>query len=290
MRSTEVRPKRLLEGNLIVNEPMTRAQVERPSSGGAGMAMAAVAATVIVVLVTIARPAIGADPGSLPGEPGTAQPKALPGEGGGPYTDPLAPFNEAMFTFNLDLDQWVVTPVAKGYSYVLPQPARKSVSNFFNNVDIIRRFANNLFQLHFEYAGTELARFGINSTLGVAGLFDVADDWFGLQQHNNDFGLTMGHYGIYSGPYVMLPFFGPSTVRDTVGLVADGAMNPMGWLLPWWVTLSADAGSESLNAINYRSLHPNEFEEADRYAVDLYGAVQDAYMQTRAAQLRATMK
>lgn len=269
-----------MEGYVVVNELMMRALGKRPSSSGVGLAMAAVAATVMMLAVTIARPAMGA---------GTTS-QSLPGESGGPYGDPFAPFNEAMFSFNLDLDQWVVTPVAKGYSYVLPQPARKSVSNFFNNVDVIRRFANNVFQLHFEDAGTEVARFGINSTLGVAGLFDVADGWFGLRQHNNDFGLTMGHYGIYSGPYVMLPFFGPSTVRDTVGLAVDGAMNPMGWLLPWWVTLSADAGSASINAINYRSLHPNEFEEADRYAVDLYGAVQDAYMQTRAAQLRQTDK
>ena len=131
-----------------------------------------------------------------------------------------------------------------------------------------------------------LARFGINSTLGVAGLFDVADSWFGMKQHNDDFGLTLGHYGIYSGPYIMLPFLGPSTARDTVGLVVDGLMNPMSWLLPWYVTVPADVGSAAINAVNYRSLHPNQFEEADRYAVDLYGAVQDAYMQTRAAELK----
>jgi phospholipid-binding lipoprotein MlaA len=135
-------------------------------------------------------------------------------------------------------------------------------------------------------AANELARFGINSTLGVAGFFDVADSWFGLKQHNDDFGLTLGHYGIYSGPYVMLPFLGPSTARDTVGHVVDGLMNPMSWLLPWYVTVPAGVGSQVINAVNFRSLHPNQFEEADRYAVDLYGAVQDAYMQTRTAELK----
>jgi len=80
---------------------------------------------------------------------------------------------------------------------VLPEPARLGVNNFFRNVDVIRRFANNLFQLHVYYAANELARFGINSTLGVAGFFDVADSWFGMKQHNDDFGLTLGHYGIY---------------------------------------------------------------------------------------------
>jgi len=84
----------------------------------------------------------------------------------------------------------------------------------------------------------------------------------------------------------MLPFFGPSTVRDTVGMVVDGMMNPMAWLLPWYVTIPADAGSRAMDAVNYRSLHPNQFEEADRYAVELYGAVQDAYMQTRTAELK----
>ncbi|HZO81100.1 MAG TPA: VacJ family lipoprotein [Candidatus Binataceae bacterium] len=239
----------------------------------ASLAVAALAAAFV-------RPALAADQAPV------AQPKVLPGEGGGPYPDPLSPFNEAMFTFNLNLDEWVVTPVAKGYSYVMPEPARKSVGRFFDNVSFLPRFANNLFQLRFVPAGTELARFGINTTLGVVGLFDVADDWFGLKEQPDDFGLTMGHYGIYSGPYIMLPFFGPSTIRDTVGLAVDATMNPMYWLVPWWISMAANAGSEAVTAVNYRSLHPNQFEEADRYAVDLYGAVQDAYMQTRAAELK----
>lgn len=235
---------------------------------------------IVVLSVWRVRPAIAASQNA------TAQEQPLPGEGGGPYPDPLAPFNEAMFRFNLDLDQWVVTPVAKGYAYVLPAPARRSVGNFFNNVAFLPRFANNLFQLRFEPAATEVARFGINTTLGVGGLFDVANSWFGLKEQPDDFGLTMGHYGIYSGPYVMLPFYGPSTVRDTAGLVVDGLMNPMNWLLPWWISTSASAGSQAITAVNYRSFHPNQFEEADRYAIDLYGAVQDAYLQTRSSELR----
>jgi phospholipid-binding lipoprotein MlaA len=239
---------------------------------------------VVVLAAGFVRPAMAA--GQQAAAQTAQEPPPLPGEGGGPYADPLAPFNEAMFRFNLDLDQWVVTPVAKKYADVLPAPARRSVGNFFNNVSFLPRFANNLFQLRFEPAGTEIARFGINTTLGVGGLFDVANSWFGLKEQPDDFGLTMGHYGIYSGPYVMLPFFGPSTVRDTVGLVVDGMMNPMAWMLPWWVSMSADAGSEAMTAVNYRSFHPNQFEEADRYAIDLYAAVQAAYMETRTAELR----
>ena len=130
-------------------------------------------------------------------------------------------------------------------------------------------------------AGTEAARFFINSTLGGAGFFDVADPWFGLKEHDNDFGLTLGHYGVHMGPYIVLPLYGPSSIRDTVGRIADGAMNPMSYTLAWYITLPAEAGATALSAINYRSLNMQLFEDADRYAVDLYGAVQDAYIQRR---------
>ena len=272
-----------VEVNLAVSEPILRMRTKPRAKKLASLSIAALLATLMVVSTALAQAAMGADqaaPPKLPGE------RAMPGEAGGPYPDPLEPFNSAMFNFNVNVDQWVVTPVAKGYSYVMPEPARQSVNNFFRNIGVVPRFANNLFQLHVYNAGDELARFGINSTLGVAGLFDVADSWFGMKQHNDDFGLTLGHYGIYSGPYVMLPFLGPSTARDAVGLVVDGLMNPMSWLLPWYVTVPADVGSKAIDAVNYRSLHPNQFMEADRYAVDLYGAVQDAYMQTRTAELK----
>ena len=217
-----------------------------------------------------------------PGEP-TGTP---PGEEGGVYSDPFSPFNSAMLTFNMKLDDWVLRPVAKGYSFVAPQTVREHVGNFFDNVGVIPRFANNLFQLRFPEAGGEIARFGINSTVGLAGFFDPAQNWFGLKEHNDDFGLTLRHYGAPTGPYLMLPFFGPSTIGDTVGRVADGAMNPMSYLLPWWITLSATAGQDAMEAINYRSLHMNQFEEVDRYAVDLYGAIQDGYLQNRANETK----
>ena len=159
---------------------------------------------------------------------------------------------------------------------------RESVGRFFDNARVIPRFANNLFQLKLVEAGGEVARFGINSTIGVAGFFDPADELFGLEKHPNDFGLTIRYYNIPTGPYVMLPFFGPSTIGDTVGLVADGAMNPM--RLPAFrggSRSSVATGQRAVEAVNYRSLHMNQFEEADRYAIDLYGAVQDAYLQTR---------
>ena len=121
--------------------------------------------------------------------------------------DRLEPFNQAMFTFNRKADDWVLHPVAAKWAHVMPQPARASVSRFFKNVGVIPRFANDLFQLQFKQGGTEVARFGINSTLGVAGLFDPADKWFGLKQEDNDFGLTLAKYGVGEGPYVG-DFFG----------------------------------------------------------------------------------
>lgn len=209
-----------------------------------------------------------------------------PGENMQVYSDPLAPFNERMFWFNLKLDHYVLHPVAQGYAYVAPVPVRESVGRFFDNINFIPRMANNLFQLDFPEAGGELARFGINTTLGVAGVFDPADKWFGLKQHDNDGGLTLGHYGVPSGPYLVLPFLGPMTIRDGVGQAADGAMWPLPYFVPWYVSLPTGAGKAVMEAVNYRSLHLDLFEQVDRYAVDLYGAVQDGFMQRRANALQ----
>jgi phospholipid-binding lipoprotein MlaA len=198
-----------------------------------------------------------------------------------PESDPLAPFNEAMFTFNRKLDNYVVHPLGQGWANVAPLPARRSVRRFFDNANVIPRFANNLFQLRMVEAGTEVSRFLINTTVGLAGFFDPADEWFGLKQYNNDFGLTLGRYGVGEGAYLVLPFFGPSNVRDTVGLAADGAMNPMSYLLPFYISVPSRAAGTAADAINYRSLNLTLFEDVDRYAVDLYGAVQDGYLQRR---------
>jgi ABC-type transporter lipoprotein component MlaA len=104
------------------------------------------------------------------------------------YSDPLAPFNEKMFWINLKLDKYVMRPVATGYADVLPEDVRRHIGNFWDNVGVIPRFANNLFQLKVQRAGTEVGRFAINSTLGGVGFFDVADSWFGLKEHDEDFG------------------------------------------------------------------------------------------------------
>ena len=164
----------------------------------------------------------------------------------------------------------------------MPQPARASVSRFFKNVGVIPRFANDLFQLQFKQGGTEVARFGINSTLGVAGLFDPADNWFGLKQEDNDFGLTLAKYGVGEGPYVVLPLLGPSTVRDALGGFADGAMNPVNCVVSG--APPYEAAAKAFAAVNARSENLGTFDDVDRYSIDLYGAVQDAYLQRRQQQ------
>ncbi len=203
----------------------------------------------------------------------------------GMHPDPLAGFNEPVFGFNRWLDDWLLRPVARGYSVIAPEGVRLAVGRFFDNVNVIPRFVNNVLQLRFERAGIETARFGINSTIGLAGFFDPAQSWLDLEPAPNDFGLTLRTYGVPGGPYLMLPFFGPATVTDTAGRVADWFMNPVPWLVPFYVSVAVSATRNALEAVNYRSLHLDQFAEVDRYSVDLYGAVQDFYLQHRARQV-----
>jgi len=202
-----------------------------------------------------------------------------------PTPDPLEWFNQPVFEFNLKLDEYVLQPVATGYAKVLPAPARRRVDNFFKNLFVVQRFANNLFQGKFPKAGQAVGRFVINTAIGGVGVFDVADDWLGWKDSEEDLGQTLAFYGISSGPYLVLPFWGPSTIRDTVGLAADAAMNPMNYLLSTTEALAVNGGLTIGRAINSRSLNLELFEDADRYSVDLYGVVQDAYMQRRERQI-----
>ena len=199
-----------------------------------------------------------------------------------PISDPFEPFNQAMFSFNLQLDEYVLRPVATGYAAVLPLGARQGVGRFFHNIGIAPRLGNKLLQMKLVGAGKELSRFLINTTVGGLGFFDVADSWFGLEASHADFGQTLGQYGVSSGPYLVLPFLGPSTVRDAVGFGVDGAMQPMNYLLPTYPELIAAQGGWVIgNTINARSLNLELFESVDRFSLDLYGAVQDGYLQQR---------
>jgi phospholipid-binding lipoprotein MlaA len=197
--------------------------------------------------------------------------------------DPWEPFNDAMFAFNRYVfDRLLLRPAALVWDTLLPDPVQRSVSNAMDNLAVVRRVVNNILQLKMEGTGREVARFTINSTLGLAGLFDVAKDGFGIQQSDEDTGQTMGVWGIGPGPYLILPFLPPMTVRDGIGLAADGAMNPLNYFIPF----AATAGIYGTNAVNERSLNLDKFERVEETVVDLYSAVRNAYLQRRAAAIR----
>jgi phospholipid-binding lipoprotein MlaA len=202
-----------------------------------------------------------------------------------PPPDTLEWFNQPVFEFNLKLDEYALRPVATAYDAIMPDAAQRGVQRFFKNLGVVERFANNLFQGKVPQAGQEVGRFVINTTIGGVGFFDVADEWLGWKESPEDFGQTLAVYGVPSGPYLMLPFYGPSNIRDTVGLVADGAMNPMTYFLSTLQLIAVRGGTALGSAINYRSMNLDLFEDVNRYTVDLYGAVQDGYQQRRAKEI-----
>ncbi len=197
--------------------------------------------------------------------------------------DPWEPFNDRMFWFNRNiLDRFLLKPVATVWDAVLPDPVQRSIHNALDNLAVVRRLVNNLFQLKFGGAGREVARFTINSTIGVAGLFDVAKDGLGIEQSNEDTGQTLGVYGLGPGPYLVLPFLPVTTVRDGFGLVADAAMNPLNYFIPF----AATAGIYGTDVVNERSLNLDRFEQVEESVVDLYSAVRNGYLQRREAAIR----
>ncbi|MCA3187978.1 MAG: VacJ family lipoprotein, partial [Cupriavidus sp.] len=139
--------------------------------------------------------------------------------------DPLEPFNRGVSTFNDNLDKYALKPVAEGYQDYIPSPVRTAVGNFFSNVSDVYSAANNLLQGKPSRAAEDTMRVAINSVLGLGGLIDIATP-AGLPKYKEDFGQTMGVWGVPSGPYLVLPLFGPSSVRDGTGMVVDRFMDP----------------------------------------------------------------
>jgi phospholipid-binding lipoprotein MlaA len=197
--------------------------------------------------------------------------------------DPWEGFNEKMFWFNREVvDRFVLKPVATGWDFIFPDPVQRGVHNFFDNLAVVRRVVNNTLQLKLTGAATELARFTINSTIGVVGFFDVAKDAFGIEQKDEDTGQTFGVWGMGPGPYLVLPLLPPLTVRDGIGYAFDAAMTPYTYFIPWWGTVAGTA----TNTVNERSLNLDRFERVAESTVDLYGAVRNAYLQRRAAAIK----
>jgi len=196
--------------------------------------------------------------------------------------DPFEPANRVIFNINDGVDRFIAVPVAKGYQKVTPQPLRTAVSNFFSNLGDLTNAANNLLQLKITDATEDLVRFAFNSTFGLGGLLDWATP-AGLPKHHQDFGLTLGHWGVPSGPYLVLPLFGPSTVRDSMGLVVDVKFNPLNYIEP--------AVRNPLYVLQFVSVRSDLLGASSllqQAALDKYSFVRDAYTQQRKARLRGT--
>ena len=193
-----------------------------------------------------------------------------------PPEDPWQGFNKPVFRFNEMADRYVVRPAAMGWTFVTFEELRLSVKRFFFNAAFPSRFVSSLGQGEGGKAADEAGRFLVNSTVGLAGLFDPATH-FGFPRHDEDIGQMLGRWGIPPGPFLMLPVLGPSNPRDTVGMIGDSALSPFRWI-PGPVT-----GTGILKAVNSRALADDEIERARKTALDFYVFVRDAFMQNRAA-------
>ncbi|MBN1907184.1 MAG: VacJ family lipoprotein [Deltaproteobacteria bacterium] len=197
--------------------------------------------------------------------------------------DPLEPINRAFYHFNDKLYFWVLKPAAKGYSAVVPEPARRGVKNFFNNISFPVRFVNCIFQGKFEGAGYEVGRFVINSTLGIAGFMDRATSQFEMPEYDEDLGQTLGSYGIGHGFFLNLPLLGPSSLTDTIGSAGDAFLEPMNYLD---MKTKYDLSIKAVETVNKTSLRIGEYEDLKKSALDPYVAYRDAYYQYRQSQIK----
>ena len=202
--------------------------------------------------------------------------------------DPLSGYNRVMTSFNDTLMMYIFIPLSEAYAYILPQPLRLGLSNAVDNIQFPIRFTNNLLQGKFQNSSDELERFIINSTIGVAGLIDVATNHMTtpIPAHDEDFGQTLGHYGVGSGFHIVLPLFGPSNVRDVVGLTVDAYTSPLVYIENMEKYKIPDNRDHSMailmgSFINKSSLHLGEYENLREDAIDLYPFFRDTYEQKR---------
>ena len=191
--------------------------------------------------------------------------------------DPLEKINRVTFWFNDKLYFYLLKPVAKGYRWIMPDPLMLGVNNFFSNLASPIRIINAGLQGKFADAGNELTRFGVNTTIGIGGLFDTAKDHFNLKKKEEDTGQTLGFYGIGPGPYLVLPFFGPSSFRDGIGLLADSRMDLVYYLWEDWDYWAAIV----LENVNKVALDKDTYEGIKKDALDPYLFIRDAWTQYR---------
>ncbi len=196
--------------------------------------------------------------------------------------DPWEGFNSSMFTFNYNMDRYFFKPIASGYNWFMPPDAQDSIGNAFHNAAIVPRLMNNIFQGKMDVAYIELKRFFLNTTIGVGGFFDVAKYMFDTEAPEaEDTGQTLAVYGVDSGPYLVLPILGPTTVRDGFGQLGDALLSPINYFVPFVPNISQRAG----NLTNERSRNLDFFEGLEESTLDLYGAVRSGYFERRSKDI-----
>jgi phospholipid-binding lipoprotein MlaA len=194
--------------------------------------------------------------------------------------DPFEPFNRKVMEFNENLDSIALKPVATVYRDVVPPLVRTGVNNFFSNLSDAWSGVNSLLQFHLGDAGENFLRFGFNTLFGFGGVLDIASE-LNVERHREDFGQTLGRWGVPSGPFLMLPFFGPSTVRDTIALPVDRRADPVYNVRDWDARWSLYA----LRAVDARSNLLRASSVLSEAALDKYSFTRDAYLQRRRAQI-----
>lgn len=196
--------------------------------------------------------------------------------------DPLEPFNRSMHSFNEAVDRAALKPLAQGYQAITPNPVQSGIRNFYSNLDDVTVFANSLLQFKLEQATTDLLRVAFNSTFGLFGLIDIATP-MGLKKHNEDFGQTLGKWGVGSGPYLVLPFFGPSSFRDGVGLAVDTVTTDVVYEINNIPTRNA---ALAVRVISRRADLLEAKAAIEEAALDNYEFTRDFYLERREALIR----
>jgi len=192
--------------------------------------------------------------------------------------DPFESYNRAMYSFNETVDKNLLKPIVKGYKAVVPNPVDKGVTNFFSNLDDFIVFINDLLQFKLVQASSDASRFLVNSTIGLLGTIDVASS-MGLRKNNEDFGQTLGYWGIGDGPYIVLPFFGPSSIRDGVGLLTD--FTQFDPTLNYIDNTTARNRLFVLDTIDTRADLLSTSRLLNTIALDPYITIREAYLQRR---------
>lgn len=217
-------------------------------------------------------------------EPGQAEGEYVPEEGQAEapqIADPLAPVNKVMYHFNDKLYFWGIKPVTQVYSHIVPEDFRFAISNVYDNLWAPSRIINNLLQLRLKAAGNELIRFVFNSFAGVGGMGDMADEALGIKKEDADFGQTLGHYGMGHGIYLVLPVFGPSSIRDGIGLAGDQFMHPLTYVKKSDLTFGEKVGIYAHERVNDTSFKIGDYESFKDAAIDPYVSMRDAFVQNR---------